>query len=179
MRRALLPGSLALLSGSLALLAGCAPEPPPYSGDGRLTDQGLTAPDHRYIADIGAIDLTHTGETIYHFAGLPKAHYVIGLQVPVAATRGAGADSQVTADVALQLMRIGEGQVLIVTGPLRSLDWASEPTPDASFVFRRKDYESYFDAEPKEHYELRVVVNTPDAGIAPGTRVSVKSGGWK
>jgi hypothetical protein len=164
---------------SLALLAACAPEPPPYSGDGRLTDQGFTAPDHRYVADIGAVDLTRTGETVWHFAGLPKAHYVMGLQVPMAAASGAGADSAVVADVALQLIRIGEGQVMIITGPLRSLDWASEPTPDASFVFRRKDYEAYFDAEPKEHYELRVVVNTPDARVSPGTRVMLKSGGWK
>lgn len=164
---------------TLILLAGCAPTPPPYSGDGTLTDLGLTAPDHRYVADIGAIDLTRTGETVYHFAGLPKAHYVLGMQVPVPAATGAGTDSPVVADVALQLMRVGEGQVMIITGPLRSLDWASEPTPASSFVFRRKDYEAYFDAEPKEHYELRVVVNTPDPGVPPGTRVMVKSGGWK
>jgi hypothetical protein len=173
------PDLRTLLLGSLVLIGGCAPQPPPYRGDGHLTDQGFLAPDHRYIADIGAVDLTHTGETVFHFSGLPKAHYVIGLQVPVAASRGAGPDSPVVADVALQLERIGEGQVLIITGPLRELDWASEPTPASSFVFRRKDYEAYFDAEPKERYELRVVVNTPDAGVPPGTRVMVKSGGWK
>ena len=173
------PDLRTLLLTTLVLLGGCAPQPPPYSGDGHLTDQGFTAPDHRYIADIGAVDLTHTGETVFHFAGLPKAHYVIGLQVPLPAARGAGPDSAVVADVALQLVRTGEGQVLIITGPLRELDWASEPVPDASFVFRRKDYEAYFDAEPKEHYELRVVVNTADPSIPPGTRVMVKSGGWK
>jgi hypothetical protein len=168
-----------LLLISLLVLGSCAPEPPPYSGDGHLADQGFTAPDHRYVADIGAVDLTRTGSAVFHFSGLPKAHYVIGLQVPVPAARGAGADSSVVADVALQLVRIGEGQVLIITGPLRELDWASEPTPASSFVFRRKDYEAYFDAEPKEHYELRVVVNTADAAVPPGTRVMVKSGGWK
>ena len=168
-----------LLVTSLVLLYGCAPEPPPYSGDGHFVDQGLAAPDHRYVADIGAVDLSHAGETVFHFSGLTKAHYVLGLQVPVAASRGAGADSSVVADVALQLIRIKEGQVMIITGPLRNLDWASEPTPAESFVFRRKDYEAYFDAEPKEHYELRVVVNTADPAIPPGTRVMVKSGGWR
>lgn len=169
---------VSLLLGFVAILSGCARDIP-YSGDGHLVDHGLTAPDHRYVAEIGTLDLSRPGTKTFRFAGLPKAHYVIGLQLPLAADKGADPDSGTVADVALQLMRVGEGQVLIITGPLRGLDWVGDSDGMSAFAFRRKDYEAYFDAEPKEHYELRVVVNHPDPALPPGTEVVVKSGGWK
>lgn len=169
-------GSLWLVA--LAALAACTPDVH-YRGDGTLVDQGFTARDHRYVVELGPLDLAHTGSHVFHFSGLPKEHYVVGLQVPLAAARGSDPDSGTTANVALQLMRGGRGQVLIITGPLRELDWATEGRSDSSFVYRHRNYESYFDAEPGEQYELRVDVNVPDAAIAPGTKVELKSGGWK
>lgn len=169
---------LAMTTAMIALLAACA-QPTAYKGPGRLIDNGWMNPDHRYVVELGTLDLTTPGSTVFHFSGLPKAHYVAGLQIPLAADRGSAPDSVVVADVALQLMRIGQGQVLIVTGPLRRLTWAGTPQVNSSFVYRYEKYESYFDAEPQEAYELRVVVNTADPSIPAGAKVVLKSGGWK
>jgi hypothetical protein len=172
------PLARTLLAAGLAMLAGCS-QPVAYGGSGRLTDNGWTAPDYRYVVELGTLDLTRPGSATFTIAGLPKAHYVIGLQVPVAADQGGAADSGLIADVALQLMRVPEGQVLIITGPLRRQTWTGAPHEASSFVYRREKYESFFDAEPGDRFELRVVVNTPDASIPPGTTVVLKSGGWR
>jgi hypothetical protein len=167
-----------LLPAMLALVAGCSQDIA-YTGSGRLIDNGWRAPDYRYVVELGALDLTRPGTATFKIAGLPKAHYVVGLQIPLAADQGSSADSIVVADVALQLMRLPGGQVLIITGPLRRLTWAGPPHEASSFVYRRELYESFFDAEPGDTFELRVVVNTPDQSIPPGSKVVLKSGGWK
>ncbi|MFI4888946.1 MAG: hypothetical protein ACHQIL_00280 [Steroidobacterales bacterium] len=172
------PLAMTLQAAGLALLAGCS-HPIAYTGSGRLIDNGWTDPDYRYVVELGTLDLTKPGSATFRIAGLPKAHYVVGLQLPVAADQGGSADSSLVADVALQLMRVPEGQVLIITGPLRNLTWTGKPHQESSFVYRRELYESYFDAEPKDTFELRVVVNVPDGSIPPGSKVVLKSGGWK
>jgi len=168
----------AALIATLALLAGCSQEVH-YSGAGRLIDKGWADPSSRYVVELGTLDLTKPGSTTFRIAGLPSAHYVIGVQVPLPADQGRAADTGTIADVALQLMRVPGGQVLIITGPLRSQTWAGRPHEASSFVYRKESYESYFDAEPGDVFELRVVVNTPDASIPPGSKVVLKSGGWR
>ena len=166
------------LIATIALLASCSQDIA-YKGPGRFINKGWWDPHHRYVVQLGALDLTKTGSTTFHFTGLPQAHYVIGLQIPLPADKGGAPDSTLVADVALQLMRVGQGQVLIITGPLRSLNWSPEPTSASSFVYRHDLYESYFDANPDESYELRVDVNTSDPSIPPGSEVVLQSGGWK
>jgi hypothetical protein len=169
---------LPALTVIIVLLAGCSQDIP-YKGPGRLIDMGWWNPEHHYVVELGALDLTKPGSTTYRFTGLPEGHYVIGLQIPYPADKGGAPDSMLLADVALQLMQEGLGQVLIITGPLRRLNWSPDPTAASSFVYRRDLYESYFDANPHESYELRVDVNTPDPTIPPGSKVVLKSGGWK
>jgi hypothetical protein len=169
---------LLLLTAMVALLAGCSQDIA-YKGPGRLIDKGWWNPEHHYVVELGALDLTRPGSMTFRFTGLPEGHYVVGLQIPYPADKGGAPDSILLADVALQLMQEGLGQVLIITGPLRSLNWTAEPTAASSFVYRHDLYESYFDANPKESYELRVDVNTPDTTIPPGSKVVPKSGGWK
>ncbi len=169
---------LALLAATTAPLAGCSSDLA-YKGPGRFINTGWWAPDQHYVVELGALDLSKQGSLTYRFTGLPQAHFVVGLRVPLAADKGGAPDSTLIADVALQLMRVGQGQVLIITGPLRSLNWSPEPKAVSSFVYRHDLYESYFDAEPGETYELRVDVNTPDPSIPPGSKVILESGGWK
>jgi hypothetical protein len=174
MKNSMLP----LVTAVIALLAGCSQDIA-YKGPGRFINQGWWNPEHHYVVELGALDLTKTGSMTFRFTGLPKAHYVLGLQIPLSADKGGAPDSSLVADVALQLMRKGLGQVLIITGPLRSLNWSPEPASSTSFVYRHDFYESYFDGNPDESYELRVDVNTPDPSIPPGSKVVLKSGGWK
>jgi hypothetical protein len=174
MKKSMLP----LLTAVIALLAGCSRDIA-YKGPGRFINEGWWNPQHHYVIELGALDLTKTGSMTFRFTGLPKAHYVIGLQIPLSADKGGAPESGLVADVALQLMRVGQGQVLIITGPLRTLNWSPEPKSASSFVYRHDLYESYFNANPDESYELRVDVNTPDPSIPPGSTVVLKSGGWK
>jgi hypothetical protein len=169
---------MAAVIAAMAVIAACSQEIH-YTGAGRLIDNGWSNPSIRYVVELGALDLSSPVSTTFRIAGLPSAHYVVGLQVPLAADKGGAADSGTVADVALQLMRVPGGQVLIITGPLRGQTWAGRPHEASSFVYRKESYESYFDAEPGDTFELRVVVNTPDASIPPGSKVVLRSGGWK
>jgi hypothetical protein len=169
---------LPLLFAMTLLIAGCSQDVV-YKGPGRLINNGWWDPHFHYVVELGTLDLSKPASTTYRFTGLPQGHYVVGLQIPYPANKGGAQDSSLVGDVALQLMRVGQGQVLIITGPLRSLNWSPGATPDSSFVFRHDLYESYFDANPGESYELRVDINTPDPTIPPGTKVVLKSAGWK
>jgi hypothetical protein len=170
--------ALPLLLATIALLIGCSQDIV-YKGPGRLINNGWWDPHFHYVVELGTLDLTKQSSTTYRFTGLPQGHYVIGLQIPYPADKGGAPDSALVADVAMQLMRVGQGQVLIITGPLRSLNWSADQKSASAFVFRHDLYESYFDANPGETYELRVDINTPDPSIPPGTKMVLKSGGWK
>jgi hypothetical protein len=164
---------------TVTILLGACSKSIPYTGDGRLVDHGWTAAHDRYVVELGPLDLTRTGSTTFRIAGLPATHFVVGLQVPVAAEKAQSADSGTPADVALQLIHLPAEQVLIITGPLRGLTWSGPLNGSTSFVYRRESYGSYFDSDPRATYQLRVVVNTPDPSIPAGSLVVLKSGGWQ
>ena len=72
---------------AILLLGGCSNEVG-YSGDGRLIDNGVTAADHRYVIEVGAIDLSRKGAATFRMSGIPRTYYALGLQVPDGADRG-------------------------------------------------------------------------------------------
>ncbi len=155
-----------------ALLAGCAPGTS-YHGDGRLVDHGVTAPDFRYVIEPGTIDLTTAGSKTFRMSGLPRDFFVIGLRLPD------GADHASPANVSLELVKDGGEMVALVTRPLRDWTWSNPHHEATAFVYLKDSPRTFFDAFDEPHYELRVVVNTPDPSLPRDAAVVIQSGGWK
>lgn len=163
---------------AILLLGGCSNEVG-YSGDGRLIDNGVTAADHRYVIEVGAIDLSRKGAATFRMSGIPRTYYALGLQVPDGADRGAGASTSTPADVSLEMTQEGYGMVALITAPLRDWTWLNPKPGEPTFVYLRRASGSYFDAFTEARYRLDVVVNVPDPSIPAGSLVVLKSAGWK
>ena len=65
---------------ALALAAGCA-HALFYTGDGRFVDNGFLAYSRRFEIDLGPVDLSTAGRYTYRLGGLPRAEFVVSLQV--------------------------------------------------------------------------------------------------
>jgi hypothetical protein len=168
--------SLALVL-PLVMVVACA-QHDSYAGDGRLIDNGITAAETRYVAEVGRVDLAHSGTAKFEFSGLPRTYFVVGLQMPARAALGADGRLRTGADVSFEIVRVDYGMVAVVTAPLREWTLSNRPHGDAAFAYLRRS-QSYFDAFPEAHYRLTVTVNVPDPSLPPDSWVVLESAGWK
>lgn len=163
---------------SIMLLDGCS-QSVQYAGDGRLIDNGVTAPDTRYVVEAGTVDLSRAGSTTFRMSGLPRTYFVIGLEVPVGADGAATKAATTPADVSLQVYQENHGTAALVTTPLRDWTWSRGARQGSAFVYLPQSPRSYFDAFTEARYRLTVTVNVPDPSIPAGSLVVLKSAGWK
>lgn len=168
-----------IIIGAAALLLGACAKQIAYSGDGRLIDNGLTAADHRYVVEVGSVDIARKGAITFKMAGLPRTYFVVGLQVPDGLDRGSGGGAPTPADVSIEVIQENYGMVALITAPLRDWTWPNPKTGDPRFVYLRRSSGSYFDAFTEARYDLNVVVNVADPSIPVGSLVVLKSAGWK
>ncbi len=169
--------AVSLSMAGLILIGSCA-EKSSYSGDGRLIDNGVTAPDHRYVIEVGKVDLARVGSATFKMAGLPRNYFVVGLQIPAGALSASGhRDSP--ADVSLEVVREQGSMVALVIAPLREWTWSNPRHETAAFVYLRESARSYFDSFTEHRYLVKVTVNVPDPSIPAGTLIVLKSAGWK
>jgi hypothetical protein len=162
----------------MTLLSACSASDK-YSGDGRMVDNGVTAANERYVVELGYVDLTKIGSHTFRIAGLPKANFVIGLQIPVVTTNGAEAAATTTADVSIKLIGPTQEIIVDVAGPLSEWTWSGPLHATSNFIYKREPLKSYFDATPSTEYHLRVDVRTVDRATGTRALVVLKSGGWK
>lgn len=166
-----------LSMAALILMGSCA-EKSSYSGDGRLIDNGVTAPDHRYVIEVGKVDLSQLGSATFKMAGLPRNYFVVGLQIPASAI-GIGEHRDSPADVSLEVVREQGSMVALVIAPLREWTWSNPKHQAAAFVYLRDSARSYFDSFTEDRYLVKVTVNVPDSTIPAGALIVLKSAGWK
>ncbi|MGA2776695.1 MAG: hypothetical protein ABSF94_04000 [Steroidobacteraceae bacterium] len=168
-----------LVIGAAMLLLGACSKQIPYSGDGRLIDNGFAAADHRYVIELGSLDLTRKGSRNFVMAGLPRTYFVVGLQIPGGINRGSDASAATPADVSIEVTQENYGMVALITAPLRDWTWANPKPGEPTLVYLRRSSRSYFDAFTEARYQVNVVVNVPDPSIPEGSLVVLKSAGWK
>lgn len=167
----------ALLMMCASLLSGCPTTK--YSGDGTLLDNGVTAASDRYVLDLGVIDLTRQDKKTFRIAGLPKANFVVGIEINAAADESALKDRSPNANVSISLSAEGEAGFSKVA-PLRSWTWSVPADGQTAFVYGRAEAATYFDAHSAAEYTLTVDVVGPDqSGSKYVATLLAKSAGWK
>lgn len=178
-----------------------------YSGDGVLTDHGLFEIHHRYVVDLGDLDLANQSERTFSMSGLPRETFTIGLLVrqPAGATEPLY-EIRPVSSVIVRLELSNERGELVISeeAPLNEWVW-SGPVDESfqSFVYvpgahvevpledgavrlelvgKKADegWGTYFTPRRFGRYVAKVNVIHADPGAATYEfRVIAYGGGWK
>jgi len=185
---------------SVVVNSGCAGWA--YQGDGKLRDSGPLASRHRYVLDLGPIDLGRTGKYTYTMSNMPAVDFAIGLEiVEVEPNRFTGNQPVHSGSIRLLLETSNHEIVISEDGPLKS--WRRSFVRDnfESFLYRKgeehwitnKDgttspvadgvrtdegWGSFF--LPRSNITYRLTLEVLEAQALPRpTRLLVQGGGWK
>ena len=131
----------------------------PYSGDGKLIDYGISDPNHRYVLDLGSVNLGHDGQYVYSIKNLPKETFVIGLEVKVDLPNKKILDEK-PFDCILKLKIEDEKGVVKVAeeANIRNWVWSGPVTGESVFIYRRGEPGTYFTPERSKTYKLTLQV---------------------
>lgn len=164
----------------MVLVAGCD-SVANYSGDGKLTDNGIFAATDRYVLDLGPVPLKHRGERKYRLENLPNESFVVGIEIRPAVKDLASLERKpISAVVSLSLAASDGKPVFAVEGDLSSWTWNLPSTADYAFIYVRGDPETYFAPASKSGYTMTLNILQPDSGsLQYKARLLAKSGGWK
>ena len=159
-------------------LYGCGPR---YEGDGRFIDRGIGTASERYVVELGPLDLTKTGTSHYHMAGLPSIREMtIGLRL--VAPDGISFNG-LDAIVNMTLKQVGSEAVFIADkGPLNEWAWAMSGADTGARIIHEAFIYGKTEFQPYSHtrYELVVEVIRPDPKASKiDIHLQVIGGGWK
>jgi hypothetical protein len=106
-----------------------------YSGDGRLTDNGPSAATDRYVLDLGPVSLKTPALRTFKMKNLPKADYVIGLELRSQASKlQPGAVDPV---VSIALTEDGK-RIIAKEGKLSEWTWSIHSPGNYALVYGRE-----------------------------------------
>jgi hypothetical protein len=151
--------------------------PVDYRGDGTFIDTGPDAGIHRFVVDLGSIDLASDGRHAFELRGLPVVHFVpyIVVSTPLVLNdsdrpqRGWGLTS-----ARLQLFDADELMV-DVNAPLNEWIWSGPIGSDRSMLYL---LDGSFNASPSQTFHLVATISNTVLD-APPARLVVTGGGWQ
>lgn len=173
-------GASILAAFFMVLVAGCD-SVANYSGDGKLTDNGIFAATDRYVLDLGPVPLKNRGEKKYRLENLPQESFVVGIEIRPAVKDLASLERKpINAVVFLSLAASDGKQVFTVEADISSWTWNLPSTADYAFIYVRSDPGTYFTPASKSGYTMTLKILQPDSGsLQYEARLLAKSGGWK
>jgi hypothetical protein len=152
-----------------------------YSGDGKLTDNGIFAATDRYVLDLGPVALKNRAEKKYRLENLPKESFVVGIEIrPTVKDLASLERKPINAVVSLSLAGSDGKQVFTVDSKLSAWTWNLPSTADYAFIYVRNDPGTYFTPASNSSYDMTLKILQPDSGsLQYEARILAKSGGWK
>ena len=172
----------ALLAGVLVIMAiSCKFE---YRGDGDFVDRGPSAPVDRYVLDLGKVQ---PGVSEYAMGALPKAEFVLGLQISELPPEQAQSDTAAVAEpVEVSLVDAFGGTVLHQSISFRDWVWTCGVGDCGNaFAYLRDLREesgaagTYFVPRNRQPYRLQVKIPLVDFFETHEVHLMASSGGWK
>ena len=186
---------------AVPLLAGCVgPAALSYSGDGRMRDHGPFSHAQRYEVDLGPIDTTAAGTRQFRLSGLPRATFTVNLEIEDSERHRTDLpQAQYRGRVAVQMRNAAGDLVIDERAPIsawvrgfgldgkrnstfyRQGELVESPLPGGGTVPKPAGVKAsggwgtYFDADPREEYRIRIEVLEPLEPARPA-RISVT--GW-
>jgi hypothetical protein len=171
---------LSLLLLSAALLVACD-SVQKYSGDGKLTDSGVTAAIDRYVLDLGPLPLRSKATKTYRIENLPSTSFVVGIDIrPSSSSFAALEKKPINATISISLIGPNGDVMFARESKLDTWTWSIPSTGDFAFIYVEGQQGSSATPKPNVPYILRLEIVSPDAGSYDYEAVLLaKSGGWK
>jgi len=173
-----------------------------FRGDGKLIDHGPFAARHRYVLDLGPVDLSRTGKYTYTMSNLPATEFVVGVEI-VEAEVYQSMENQPAHSGSIRLLLETSNHAIVMSedGSLKSWERSFTKGNFETFLYRsgeirwisNKDgttspvregvrtdegWGSSFLPRPEITYQLTLEVLEAQAQPRP-TRLLFKGGGWK
>jgi hypothetical protein len=158
-----------------------------YRGDGHLVDQGWWFPGHRYILDLGPIEISESKKYEYKLLGLPLTRMTLGFEVPNPAVGNCLCElffPKPIRPIVKMIVTDSQGrEVIREEGPLHEWTWSGSSTD--SFIYRNggeKDAGkgTAFVPRTKEQYTLRIEILKPVSTLGKqAVKLIAVGGGWK
>ncbi|MGE0278700.1 MAG: hypothetical protein AB7R40_25155 [Nitrospiraceae bacterium] len=169
-----------LASLVLALVMACD-SVEKYSGDGKLTDNGVTAATDRYVLDLGPLLLRSKGVKTYKIQNLPSTSFVVGIDIRPSSPNFAALEKKpVNSTLSISLVGQDGGVLFAKKSNLDTWTWSIPSTGDFAFVYLEGDHGSSFTPKGNAPYSLNLEIVSPDIGSYQYEAVLLaKSGGWK
>ncbi len=160
-------------------LAGCN-NGAAYSGDGKLIDYGSSDPNHRYVLDLGSVNLAQDGQYAYSIKNLPKETFVIGFEVKIDPPNKHILDEK-PINCILKLRIEDEAGVTKVSeeANIRDWVWSGPVTGESVFIYRRGNPGTYFMPESGKAYKLTLQVIKATGQSAYPIQLIGSTSGWK
>lgn len=139
-----------------------------YTGDGTLKDYGKSHPLHRYVLDLGSIDLAKNSMFKFKVGALPNRSFVFGFRLKIDPPQpNIMAPLPITTRVRLTLTD-STGKVLInEDASLRDWTWSYPGTGDSAFIYRRGENSNGTYVNPQLNMQYTLV-----CGIIRGKWIS-------
>jgi hypothetical protein len=151
-----------------------------YSGDGKLIDNGRSDPNHRYVLDLGSVNLGQDGQYTYSIKNLPKETFIIGFEVTIDPPNKYILDEK-PIDCILKLRIEDEAGVAKVSeeANIRDWVWSGPVTGESVFIYRRGEPGTYFTPERGRTYKLTLQVSKSTKHTVYPIKLIGSTSGWK
>jgi hypothetical protein len=152
-----------------------------YSGDGKLTDSGVTAAIDRYVLDLGPLPLRSKATKTYRIENLPSTSFVVGIDIRPSSSNFAALEKKpINATISISLIGPNGDVMFARESKLDTWTWSIPSTGDFAFIYVEGQQGSSATPKPNVPYILRLEIVSPDAGSYDYEAVLLaKSGGWK
>jgi hypothetical protein len=164
--------------GGLEYYARVTRHPPvEYRGDGRFFDTGWDAGIHRFVVDLGSIDLATDGQYTFELQGLPVVHFVpyIVVSTPLVLNNSDRPQKGWVLTSARVQLSHADKPMVDLNAPLNEWIWSGNIGSDSSMLYLR---DGCFDASPSRTVRLVITISNA-AADAPPARLIVTGGGWQ
>jgi hypothetical protein len=148
-----------------------------YAGDGTFTDHGRKAAIHRFVLDLGELDLKEASAQIHELKGLPEVNFVCYMRVDHPLPLPGKPNDFKAGDLVVEMsLRDQAGkEVFAEKTPLSRWVWSGTVGAPKSDLYTRK---TMFTPEKGKSYKISLKLGKGNLE-APKGRFLLMGGGWK
>ncbi|MCF6226395.1 MAG: hypothetical protein L3J22_08875 [Xanthomonadales bacterium] len=164
----------------LFVMAGCDLQ---YTGDGDFIDKGSKVATHRFILNLGEINLNQKKSYKFKLKNLPSTRFTIGLSFvfdkPTKIAYQLSETRPNNAVISFKLMDNNEIITAMSNKKISSLTWSQQANnKSGAFIYSRNH--SYFLPDNSKEYILTLDVNMQNTKQQVSTvELVLRGGGWK
>jgi len=148
-----------------------------YTGDGSFNDYGRRSGIHRFVLDLGSVDLNDDSYRAYDLKGLPEVEFVCYLRLDHPLDIGGGSTGEFKSGETVIEMKLidRESTIFSESAPLKDWIWSGSVGALKSDLYTKR---TVFIPEKTKTYKLTVKTTVTNSESLKG-EILLMGGGWK